>query len=84
MSRHAWADCPWPDAVWLLLQKAEETYKRALKKHGQSSKVWTLFGEYYLSRGDMEAARELLPRSLKSLPKHKRSFIPSLARLASA
>lgn len=57
-------------------QKAEETYKRALKKFGQSSKVWTSFGEYYLNRDNAEASRELLPRSLKSLPKRKRESAP--------
>ena len=53
-------------------QKAEEQYKRSCKKFGQSSKVWTLFSEYYLRRGDVEQARGLLPRSLQSLEKRKR------------
>jgi rRNA biogenesis protein RRP5 len=56
----------------LALQKAEEQYKRTAKKFGQSSKVWTLFGEYYLRRGELEEARKLLPRSLQSLDKRKR------------
>jgi rRNA biogenesis protein RRP5 len=34
--------------------------------------VWTLFGEHYLKRGDVEQARKLLPRSLQSLEKRKR------------
>lgn len=55
-----------------VLQKAEEQYKRTSKKFGQSSKVWTLFGEYFLRRGEMEQARALLPRSLQSLDKRKR------------
>jgi rRNA biogenesis protein RRP5 len=53
-------------------QKAEEQYKRTCKKFGQSSKVWTLFGEHHLRRGDVEQARTLLPRSLQSLEKRKR------------
>jgi rRNA biogenesis protein RRP5 len=53
-------------------QKAEEQYKRTAKKFGQSSKVWTLFGEHYLRRGDHDEARKLLPRSLQSLEKRKR------------
>ncbi|CAL1695136.1 unnamed protein product [Somion occarium] len=52
-------------------EKAEEQYKRTSKKFGFSSKVWTLFGEYYLKRGLMEEARKLLPRSLQSLEKRK-------------
>jgi rRNA biogenesis protein RRP5 len=54
------------------IQKAEEQFKRTCKKFGQSSKVWTLFGEHYLKRGDVEQARKLLPRSLQSLEKRKR------------
>jgi rRNA biogenesis protein RRP5 len=52
-------------------EKAEEQYKRTCKKFGQSSKVWTLFCEYYLKRGDVEQARKLLSRSLQSLEKRK-------------
>ena len=55
-------------------QKAEEHYKRTCKKFGFSSKVWTLFGEYYLKRGQLEEARKLLPRSLQSLEKRKRAL----------
>lgn len=54
------------------LQKAEEQYKRTVKKFGQSSKVWSLFGEFYLRRGNVEEARKLLPRSLQRLEKRKR------------
>ena len=61
-----------PIKVLWLLQKAEEQYKRTSKKFGQSSKVWTQFGEYYLRRGNLEEARKLLPRSLQSLDKRKR------------
>jgi len=70
-----------PKAVYLKLasileesskhEKAEEQYKRTCKKFGQSSKVWTLFSEYYLRQGDVEQARGLLPRSLQSLEKRK-------------
>lgn len=49
-------------------------YQRTTKKFGISSKVWTLFGEYYLRRGQADEARELLPRSLKSLEKRKRKL----------
>ena len=55
-----------------VLQQAEVQYKRTCKKFGQSSKVWTLSGEHYLRRGNVEEARKLLPRSLQSLEKRKR------------
>ncbi|KAJ7706378.1 hypothetical protein B0H17DRAFT_1192865 [Mycena rosella] len=51
--------------------KAEEQYQRTCKKFGQSSKVWTLFSEYYLRKGDVEDSRKLLPRCLQSLDKRK-------------
>jgi rRNA biogenesis protein RRP5 len=54
-------------------QKAEELYQRTVKKFSQSSKVWVLFGQYYLNRNKAAESRELLPRSLKSLPKRKRA-----------
>ncbi|KAI5476893.1 hypothetical protein MNV49_007065 [Pseudohyphozyma bogoriensis] len=49
----------------------EELFKKLVKKFGQSSKAWTLFGQFYLTRGRPDEARELLPRSLKSLEKRK-------------
>lgn len=45
------------------------------KKYGSSSKVWTLFGQFYLNRGKFLEARDLLPRALKSLEKRKRKMI---------
>ncbi|KAF9460156.1 hypothetical protein BDZ94DRAFT_1266781 [Collybia nuda] len=62
------------------LQEAEEQYKRTCKKFGQSSKVWILFGEYYLRKGDIENARKLLPRSLQSLDKRK--HLKTISRFA--
>ncbi|KAB5588082.1 RRNA biogenesis protein RRP5 [Ceratobasidium theobromae] len=52
-------------------QKAEEQFARTAKKFSQSSKAWTLFGEYYLKAGKLEDARKLLARSLLSLPQRK-------------
>ncbi|KAG0172965.1 rRNA biogenesis protein rrp5 [Apophysomyces sp. BC1034] len=52
-------------------EKAEALWKEMLKKFSQSSKVWTLFGQFYLQRDNVEGARELLQRSMKVLPKHK-------------
>ncbi|KAI0095104.1 nucleic acid-binding protein [Irpex rosettiformis] len=53
------------------LEKAEEQFKRTAKKFGQSSKIWTLFGEFYLRHGKPEEARSLLSRALQSLEKRK-------------
>ncbi|KAG8742229.1 rRNA biogenesis protein rrp5 [Ceratobasidium sp. 414] len=63
-------------------QKAEEQLARTVKKFSQSSKVWTLFGEYYLKTGKLEEARKLLPRSLLSLPQRKHlKAISTFARM---
>ena len=43
-----------------------------VKKFSQSSKVWTLFAQYYYTHGRPKEARELLKRSIKSLEKRKR------------
>ncbi|KAF8519094.1 U3 snoRNP-associated protein Rrp5 [Hysterangium stoloniferum] len=51
--------------------QAVEQHQKTCKKFSKSSKVWTLFGEYYFKQGEQEAARQLLPRSLLSLEKRK-------------
>ncbi|KAJ3575984.1 hypothetical protein NP233_g748 [Leucocoprinus birnbaumii] len=51
--------------------KAIEQYQKTCKKFGGSSKVWTLFAEFYLKSGNLEEARKLLPRSFQSLEKRK-------------
>ncbi|KAK2461613.1 hypothetical protein APHAL10511_006076 [Amanita phalloides] len=61
-------------------EKAEEQYKKTCKKFGQSSKVWTSCGKFYLVRGDLEEARKLLPRSLQSL--EKRKHLKTIAKFA--
>ncbi|KAF8445766.1 U3 snoRNP-associated protein Rrp5 [Boletus edulis BED1] len=61
-------------------EKAEDQYKRTCKKFGQSSKVWTLFCEHYLRRGQVEDARKLLSRSLQSL--EKRKHIKTISKFA--
>ncbi|KNZ60679.1 hypothetical protein VP01_151g2 [Puccinia sorghi] len=52
-------------------EKADETYGQAVKKFRDSSKAWTLYGEFCLRNDRPSQAGELLSRSLKSLPKHK-------------
>ncbi|PFH54835.1 hypothetical protein AMATHDRAFT_72594 [Amanita thiersii Skay4041] len=52
-------------------ERAENQFNKTCKKFGQSSKVWSSFGEFYLRRGNLEEARRLLPRSLQSLEKRK-------------
>ncbi|GAA5868775.1 hypothetical protein JCM3774_003888 [Rhodotorula dairenensis] len=49
----------------------EELFKKTVKKFSQSSKVWTLFAQYYYTHGRPKDARELLKRSIKSLEKRK-------------
>jgi hypothetical protein len=55
----------------------EETFKKIIKKFSAYPESWTRFAEFYLKKGDVDAARALLPRSLKSLDKSKRKLIPS-------
>ncbi|CAB4480195.1 uncharacterized protein OCT59_006440 [Rhizophagus irregularis] len=50
---------------------AEQTYHTITKKFSQSSKVWYKMGLFYIQRGKIEAFRNLLQKSLKSLPKRK-------------
>ncbi|KAE9408289.1 U3 snoRNP-associated protein Rrp5 [Gymnopus androsaceus JB14] len=61
-------------------KKAEEQYKRTGKKFGLSSKVWTLFAEHYLQRGEIEESRKLLSRALQSL--EKRKHLKTISRFA--
>ncbi|KAK7059164.1 rRNA biogenesis protein rrp5 [Paramarasmius palmivorus] len=61
-------------------EKAEEQYKRTCKKFGLSSKVWTLFSEHHLRRGEIEESRKLLPRALQRL--EKRKHIKTISRFA--
>jgi rRNA biogenesis protein RRP5 len=49
----------------------EETYKRMLKKFSQYPDTWARFADFYLKKGDVDAARALLPRALQSLDKNK-------------
>ncbi|KAF9977457.1 rRNA biogenesis protein rrp5 [Actinomortierella ambigua] len=53
------------------IEAATELYQTMTKKFSQSSKIWTGFGHFQLAHGQLEAGRELLQRSLKSLPKRK-------------
>lgn len=62
-------------------QMVEETYKKILKKFSAYPDSWTRFAEFYLKKGDLDAARALLPRSLKSLEKSKREWSNPCPRL---
>ncbi|KAI9436519.1 hypothetical protein BJY52DRAFT_1230456 [Lactarius psammicola] len=46
--------------------RMQKNSSRTCEKFGQCSKVWTLFGEHYRTRGDVKQAWKLLPRSLQS------------------
>ncbi|EGO30779.1 hypothetical protein SERLADRAFT_444441 [Serpula lacrymans var. lacrymans S7.9] len=61
-------------------EKAEEQYIRACRKFSHSSKVWTLFAEYYLRCGKLEQARRLLSASLHSLEINK--HLKTISRFA--
>lgn len=50
----------------------EELYKKIVKKFSAYPESWTRFADFYLKKGDVESARALLPRSLKSLDKSNR------------
>lgn len=54
------------------IQVAEEAYNKLVKKFSAYPDSWTKFAEFYLKKGDIDSARALLPRSLKSLDKSKR------------
>ncbi|GAA5859805.1 hypothetical protein JCM8547_007035 [Rhodosporidiobolus lusitaniae] len=58
------------------IEAEEELLKKTVKKFSQSPEVWTLFAQFYLTHGRPAEARELLPRSLKSLekPDHVRTI----------
>ncbi|KAL1677463.1 hypothetical protein EV122DRAFT_214020 [Schizophyllum commune] len=62
------------------IEKTEEQFKKTAKKFGHSSKVWTLYGEFFLRRGEVEEARKLLPRALQSL--EKRKHIKAISKFA--
>ncbi|WVQ79413.1 hypothetical protein IAT38_001510 [Cryptococcus sp. DSM 104549] len=49
----------------------EEVHKKIVKKFSAYPESWTRFADFYLTKGDVEAARALLPRSMKSLDKSK-------------
>ena len=53
---------------------ADELFKTMVKKFGTQLKVWTGYAEFLMGRGHYEAARRVLERSLKSLPKAQRGW----------
>jgi rRNA biogenesis protein RRP5 len=61
-----------------ILKAAEEVYKKTVKKFGAYPESWLKFAEFYLKSNNLSAARDLLPRSLKSLdkPQRKSSSLP--------
>jgi rRNA biogenesis protein RRP5 len=52
--------------------KADEMFQIMIKKFSQSSKVWVNYAIYLMEHNRTEEGREMLPRSLKILPKRKR------------
>ena len=45
-----------------------------LKRFSTNQDVWVRFGIFYMQRGKAEAARSLLQRCLKVLPRNERRF----------
>ena len=58
--------------------KVDELFQSMVKKFSQSSKVWGNYGSYLMEHNRIEEGREILPRSLKILPKRKRMLKFSL------
>lgn len=56
-------------------QMLETFYADMLKKFKHSAKMWLQVAHYHYRNDAAETARQLMQRSLKCLPKHKRSFI---------
>jgi rRNA biogenesis protein RRP5 len=50
---------------------AESMFERALKKYKYSKKVWSAYQLFQLRQKKVDAAKQLLSRSLQSLSKHK-------------
>ncbi|GAA5947174.1 hypothetical protein JCM10213_001449 [Rhodosporidiobolus nylandii] len=62
------------------IEAEEELFKKTVKKFSQSPQVWPLFAQFYLTHGRPTEARELLPRSLKSL--EKRDHVATISKFA--
>ena len=56
------------------MQLAEETYQKLVKKFSQQDDVWVKFAEWQFKRAQVDEARELLARSMKSLDRTKREL----------
>jgi len=65
------------DCIILISKEAENLYQAMLKRFKQSKKIWVGYAFFLMSAGNMEQARNLLQRSLKSLPERKRKLILS-------
>jgi rRNA biogenesis protein RRP5 len=52
--------------------KVDEVFETMIKRFSQSSKVWVNYAAYLMEHNRADEGRELLPRSLKILPKRKR------------
>ncbi|OLL26878.1 rRNA biogenesis protein rrp5 [Neolecta irregularis DAH-3] len=55
----------------LKFEKADQCWNVMIKKFRTSCKVWLGYAQFLIDHADVDAARELLPRSKKSLPERK-------------
>lgn len=58
---------------------AEEILNKTVKKFSAYPESWLACATYYLKKGNMDAARDLLPRSLKSIEKPNRELLSLLS-----
>ena len=59
------------------MQLADQLYQMMTKKFGNVLRVWSEYGSFLMRRGKMDAARNLLQRSFKSLPSKQDRESPS-------
>jgi len=60
--------------------EAEKLFKTMCKKFKESAKIWKKYASYLLHLGKVEEFRNIMPQSLKSLPKRK--HIPIISKFA--
>jgi len=64
-----------PDFIYLFkCLESRGTIQTDMQEIQPELEVWTLFGEHYFRKGNVEEARKLLPRSLQSLEQRKREL----------
>ena len=60
------------------MQLAEQVFQTMTKKFSSHTQVWMKYGLFLMQNGRIEAARNLMKRSFKSLSKQQRKYLQSL------